>query len=167
MNKLTGKYLWILVGVVVVVGVYLTRMRGDWTSQVSQYVGIVTASPSPSSVAGATVKPVAKKSVATPPVSAKSYGDAVKEYEGRRIQFDERCQVTPQNPTYKNGTIVMLDNRSASAKTVMVGGTKYDLGAYGYRIVTLSSPSLPKELTVSCGSSGNVGKILLQAQILQ
>ena len=121
------------------------------------------ASPSPAS--GTTVKPVAKQSTA--PVSAKSYSDAVKEYEGRRIQFDERCQVVPQNPTYKNGTSIMLDNRSASARSVMVGGTKYDLSVYGYRIVTLSSPNLPKELAVSCGSSGNVGKILLQAQILQ
>ena len=89
------------------------------------------------------------------------------EFEGRRIQFDERCQVTPQNPTYKNGTSIMLDNRSANARTVVVGGTKYDLTAYGFRIVTLSSSSVPKELAVSCGSSGNVGKILLQAQILQ
>lgn len=120
---------------------------------------------SPSPVAGAAVKSVAKQS--TVPTSTKSYTELVKEYEGRRIQFDERCQVTPQGPTYKNGTSIMLDNRSASAKSVMVGGTKYDLVAYGYRVVTLSSSSLPKELAVSCGSSGNVGKILLQAQILQ
>ncbi len=122
---------------------------------------------SPSPVAGAVTKPVAKKTGSAVPVSTKSYTELVKEYEGRRIQFDERCQVTPQNPTYKNGTSILLDNRSASARSVMVGGTKYDLVAYGYRIITLSSSSLPKELAVSCGSSGNVGTVLLQAQILQ
>ena len=121
---------------------------------------------SPSPIAGASAKPVAKKSTATPTPSG-NYTQLVKEYEGKRIQFDERCQVTPQNPTYKNGTSIMIDNRSSSPRSVMVGGTKYDLVAYGYRVVTLSSSSLPKELAVSCGSSGNVGKILLQAQILQ
>lgn len=156
-----GKYLWIVVIVAVAAVVYF--MGGDWAGK---YTGIVTKSPSPSPVAGVAVKkPVAKQSTA--PVSAKSYSDTVKEYEGRRIQFDERCQVIPQSPTYKNGTSIMLDNRSAGARSVMVGGAKYDLSAYGYRIVALSSPSLPKELAVSCGSSGNVGKILLQAQILQ
>jgi len=123
------------------------------------------ASSSPSPTAKTVAKPAVKK--ITAPVAAKSYSDAVKEYEGRRIQFDDRCQVTPQNPTYKNGTVVMLDNRSASIRTVVVGGIKYDLGAYDYKIVTLSSSSLPKELVVTCGSSGNVGKILLQATILQ
>ena len=162
MKKLTGKYLWILVGLVVVAVVYFTG--GKWSGQ---DVGVesVSSSPSPGPVKGLVTKPVAKKSVT--PTSTKSYTEFVKEYEGRRIQFDERCQVTPQNPTYKNGTSILLDNRSASAKTVTVGGTKYDLIAYGYRVVTLSSSSLPKELAVSCGSSGNVGKILLQAQILQ
>lgn len=124
---------------------------------------------SPSPVAGTATKPVGKKSTvpAFVPASTKSYSEFVKEYEGRRIQFDERCQVIPQNPTYKNGTSILLDNRSASVRTVMVGGMKYDLVAYGYRVVTLSSPSLPKELSLSCGSAGNVGVILLQAQILQ
>lgn len=160
-----GKYLWMLVGVAVVAAVYF--MGGKWVGQVGKYVGVETTSPNPSSVAGVAAKPVAKKTGSTTPTSTKSYTEFVKEYEGRRIQFDERCQVTPQNPTYKNGTSIMLDNRSASARTFMVGGTRYDLVAYGYRVITLSSSSLPKELAVSCGSSGNVGKILLQAQILQ
>ncbi len=164
MKKLTGKYLWILAAVVVVVGLYF--MRGN--PVVQNLGGGNNLYPSSSSVPGAVVKPVVKKpGVTTTPVYTKSYGDAVKEYAGRVIQFDERCQVTPQGPTYKNGTRIMLDNRSASARTVMIGTTKYDLGAYGFRIVTLSSPNLPKELAVSCGSSGNVGNILLQAQILQ
>lgn len=133
---------------------------GKWAGQ---YTGVETTT-SPSPVAETTAKPV-KKGATTAPT--KSYSDAVKEYEGRRIQFDERCQVVPQSPTYKNGTSVMLDNRSASARTVMVGGTKYDLSAFGYKVITLSGSGLPKELAVSCGSSGNVGRILLQAQILQ
>lgn len=159
-----GKYLWIVVAVAVVAVVYF--MGGDWASK---YNGVETKSPSPSSVAGGTVKkPVATKSSA--PTSTKSYTELVKEYEGRRIQFDDSCLMAPltaQNPTYKNGTVIMLDNRSASARTITVGGTKYQLGSYGYKIITLSGTNLPKELLLSCDSAGVVGKILLQAQILQ
>lgn len=120
---------------------------------------------SPSPTTGTAAKPVAKKG--TTPVSGKSYTELVKEYEGKRIQFDERCQMVPKDPTFKNGTYVLLDNRSSSARTIKVGEMKYDLIAYGYQVVALSSSNLPKELLLSCGSSGNVGKILLQAQILQ
>ena len=164
MKKLMGKYVWILAGVVIVVGVYF--MSGKQTG--NQYLGIGTASPSPSSATGAVAKPVVKKSVTpTPPVSAQNYSELVKEYEGRRIQFDDRCQRVPKDPTFNNGTSIMIDNRSTAAKAITVGATKYDLGAYGYRIITLSSSSLPKELALSCGSSGTVGKVLLQATILQ
>jgi len=156
-----GKYYWILAGVAIVVVIYF--MGGKWTGQVGQYIGI-EPSPSPSSATGATAKPVAKKSVTPLP---KSYTELAKEYEGRRIQFDDRCQMIPLSPTYKNGTSVMLDNRSTSTKSVTIGSVKYDLSAYGYRVITLSSSSLPKELAVSCGSAVNVGKILLQATILQ
>ena len=124
--------------------------------------GQYSASPSP--VAGVVKKPVAKQSTA--PTSTQNYTQLVKQYEGKRIQFDERCQAFPQSPTYKNGTSIMIDNRSASARSVTVGDTKYNLSAYGYKIITLSSSSLPKELFLSCGSAVNVGKILLQAQIL-
>ena len=158
MNKI-----WLVV-VLVVVGVGAWWMYSKNLPSLPGFGDLNQSNVSPSPVAGATAKPAAKKSVTPLP---KSYSDAVKEYEGRRIQFDERCQVVPQSPTYKNGTSIMLDNRSASSRTVAVGGTKYDLVAYGYRVITLSSSSLPKELAVSCGSSGNVGKILLQAQILQ
>ena len=152
---------WWIVLVIVVVGAWLA-----YSNKMPSLPGLVGQNQlSPSPVAGTAAKPVVKKS--TVPVSTKNYTELVKEYEGRRIQFDDRCQTTPQNPTYKNGTSILLDNRSASIRTVVVGGTKYDLVAYGYRVVTLSSSSLPKELLLSCGSSGNVGKILLQAQILQ
>lgn len=157
-----GKYFWVLAGLVVVFVIYYFS-GGKLTDK---YSGVETMSPSPSSaVAGSVVKPATKGKTA--PTSIQSYTQLVKEYEGRRIQFDERCQATPKDPTFKNGTSILLDNRSASPRTVAVGGTEHYLIAYGYKIITLSSSNLPKELLVSCGSSGNVGKILLQAQILQ
>ena len=160
-----NKIWWIVIVVVVAVGAWWVYSNKIKVPSLPGFGGLNKSSPSP--VARVTAKPVAKKSTTPAPTPTKIYSDVVKEYEGRRIQFDERCQVVPQSPTYKNGTSIMLDNRSASARTVMVGAAKYDLVAYGYRVVTLSSPSLPKELSLVCGSSGNVGKVLLQAQILQ
>lgn len=91
-----------------------------------------------------------------------AYTDLVKQYEGKRIQFNELCQAIPNYVTYKNGTKIMLDNRSGDPRIITVGTTQYSLGGYGYRIVTLSSSSLPKTLLLSCGSAVNVGQILLQ-----
>ena len=154
---------WLLLTVVVLVvalGYWLMGKGGGLPLGNSVYP---TSSPSSSSVA----KAPAKKSAAPVPTPSKPYGDLVKEYEGRRIQFDSRCQVVPNNATYKNGSSVMLDNRSNNPVTVKVGNTSYSLMGYGYQVINLSSTSLPKELTVSCGSAGDVGKILLQANLNQ
>lgn len=158
-----GKYLWIVVGVVVLVAIYF--MGGDW---MGKNTGDEATSLSPSPSSKTVAKTVVKTSPA--PTSTKSYTELVKEYEGRRIQFDNNCLITPlrsEGLTYKAGTSIMLDNRSASARTISVGETKYSLVSYGYKIVTLSGSNLPRELLLNCDSSGTVGKILLQAQILQ
>lgn len=160
-----GKYLWILVGLVVVAVAYF--FGGKWTGQ---NVGLETGSPSPSSVAG-TAKSTVKKNITPAPAPATSYTQLVKEYIDRRIQFSDsyygNCEATPSSPVFKNGASILLDNRTSSAKVITVGANKYSLAAYGYQVVTLSSSNLPKELLLSCGSTVNTGKILLQAQILQ
>jgi|SRR3989344_7573471 len=145
MKRIINKYLWVLVAVVVAVGAYF--LVGDW---IGQRLVLKDVYPSPN-----------------PVQSASTYTELVKKYNGKRIQFDKYCQANPSNVTFKNGTSIMLDNRSGDARIVSVGGVKYSLAGYGYKVITLSSTSLPKELLLSCGSSGNVGKILLQAQILQ
>ena len=92
----------------------------------------------------------------------KTYNQLVKDFNGRRIQFDARCQAIPSNVTYKNGTQVMFDNRSGDARWISVGGAEYYLSGYGYKILTLSSKTLPKTLYLNCGSAVNVGQILIQ-----
>src|SRR3989344_1571930 len=159
MNK--NKWLLLIVVVLVVaLGYWLMGREGGFPMGNSVYP---TLSPSSSPAAKAPSKPGAKAS----PAPARPYGDLVKEYESRRIQFDSRCQVVPNSPTYKNGSSVMLDNRSSGPVTVKVGNTSYSLMGYGYQVINLSSTSLPKELVVSCGSAGDVGKILLQANLNQ
>lgn len=90
------------------------------------------------------------------------YGAAVTQYEGRRIQFGQYCNAIPTSVTYKNGTSIMLDNRSGEARHVKVGPTAYNLAGYGWRVITLTSKSLPSTLLLDCGASRNVGTILLQ-----
>ena len=99
-------------------------------------------------------------------LNPQNYSELVNQYEGRRIQFDERCQMTPNDATFKNGIVVMFDNRSPQAKTIRVGNQTYSLPAYGYRFLTMSSQNLPLSLQVGCDNVPNVGKILLQASIL-
>lgn len=134
--------------------------KGEWVGDFTSPTATPTSSP------GAKAAPP-KSGVKVSPTPSRPYGDLVKEYEGRRIQFDQRCQAVPSNVTYKSGTSIMLDNRSGDARNIKVGNDVHLLSGYGYKIVTLSGTPLPKEVLLSCGSAGNVGKILLQAQLNQ
>lgn len=127
---------------------------------------MATETPSASPSAAVSVSPSASPVVAKPVVKATplptNYGDAVVQFEGRRIQFDMYCQANPVNNTYKNGTSVMFDNRSGDARIITVGGVQHSLAGYGWKIITLSSKTLPATLAVDCGAARNVSKILIQ-----
>lgn len=145
----------ILLVVFIVVAAFGLLILKDYNKQVSEVTDNVSPTPS--------VQPVVSKKPATGTVSqSQTYTALVKEYEGRRIQFDINCQAIPSSVTYKNGTKVMFDNRSGDARIITVGGVQYNVAGYGYKILTLSSPTLPKNLLLSCGAAVNVGQILLQ-----
>jgi hypothetical protein len=91
-----------------------------------------------------------------------SYSDAIKSHEGRRFQFDVRCQVSITKIVVKNGQSVMLDNRSGDPRTIVVGSTQYQLTGYGWRIVTMSSKTLPATVVVDCGAAQNVAQIVIE-----
>jgi hypothetical protein len=168
MNK---KILWGVLAVIVIGALWLANDKSGSNvyKDTLNYLGDSSkATPS----AMMTAKPGATKTVTTKPKtstapSSMSYTDALKAYAGRIIQFDSSCQAHPVAATFKSGTSVMLDNRSSSARTVSIDGTSYSLAANGFRIITLSSASLPRTLQVNCGSSVNVMNLLLQAKILQ
>ncbi len=113
---------------------------------------------------------VVSPKLSTPPTSVTSgtakqvatYTNLVQQYQGRHIQFDAHCQAIPNYVTYKNGTNVMFDNRSGDARYISVGGAKYYLPGYGYRVLTLYTKTLPQTLYLNCGAAVNVGRILLQ-----
>ena len=102
------------------------------------------------------------KSGATGSSGKLTYDQAVKQFEGRRVQFDAMCQAIPNNFTVKNGTQIMLDNRSGDARWVSLNNFGYHLSGYGFTIVTMSSKNLPLNVLIDCGSAQNVGQILIQ-----
>jgi hypothetical protein len=106
-----------------------------------------------------------KTSVALPnqPVSM-SYQNALETYkENKRIQLSGTnfCQANPNNVTYKNGTSIMIDNRSAQTHTIKIGSA-YTIEGYGFRIIKLSSATLPVTFFMDCDVQQNIAKILLQ-----
>ena len=140
------KFLYVVVGLVVLAGVL-------WL--VSNWMGPKGGSPSSN---GATSGYGAKPGQAM----SQSYLDALATYQGKRIQFDQYCQAIPTSLVYKNGVTLMLDNRSGDARTIKIGATAYALPGYGWRLVTLSSATLPATLSINCGSAVNVSKVVLE-----
>jgi hypothetical protein len=90
-----------------------------------------------------------------------SYKDALVKYAKARLQLDTTCQGSPSSMTFKNGSMLMVDNRSAISRTVKVGST-FTIKPWGFKIIKLSSSTLPATLLVDCGASQNVATILLQ-----
>lgn len=95
------------------------------------------------------------------PVKTLKYADALVLYKDKRIQLDANCIATPNNPTFKNNTKIMVDNRSAVSRTVKLGGVM-TIPAWGFKIVTLSANVLPATWLLDCGSSQNVATVLIQ-----
>lgn len=110
-------------------------------------------------------KKTSSASSASQPVSM-SYQSALETYKGSlRLQLSgaDFCQASPNTVTYKNGTSIMIDNRSSKARIVRIGtiGT-YTIEGYGFRIIKLTSSALPATLLADCDTQQNVAKITIQ-----
>ena len=151
-----NKYLWYGVAVLAVI-ILIAALRGG-----APNLGL-EGTPTPSASVSASPTPTPAVRVTTSPIpSGLTYEQAIAQYEGRRFQFDQYCQANPRTMSVKNGTSVMLDNRSGDARTFAVGGVFYSIAGYGWRIVTPTSKTLPATLYLDCGSARNVGTLLLQ-----
>lgn len=154
MKKRNKKVLaWVVVGILIVVGAILVFAKKNTapidTSDMSQVV-------EPESIEDTTT---GSQNVPTAPKL--SYGDAVVKYADRRIQLDKACQAHPNNVTYKNGTSIMIDNRSPQSVKVRLGGT-FTVSPYSFKIVKLGGTTFPTTYLLDCGISQNVATILVQ-----
>lgn len=91
-----------------------------------------------------------------------TYGEAVKIYTNRRIQFDPDCVVIPNRIVLKNNTMVMFDNRFKDGRDFFLDGRRSYIRGYDFRILNLSSPKLPHTIVVDCGTGKNNGEIILE-----
>ncbi len=150
-NKKTA--VWVIVILIILASAFLlVKNRPAINSTTDEDTTIGEPESTEDTTAGST------NSSATPTIK---YGDAVVKYAATRIQLDTVCQAHPNNVTYKNGTTIMVDNRSAKTAQVHLGGT-FSIKPYGFKIMKLTSATLPATLLVDCGASQNVATILIQ-----
>lgn len=95
------------------------------------------------------------------PAASISYANALIKYKNARLQLDATCQGSPDKMTFKNGASLMVDNRAPVARTVKVGSV-FSIKAYGFKIIKLSSTTLPATWYVDCDKAQNVSTILIQ-----
>lgn len=161
--KLEYKWISVVVLAVVVGVVYVYFRQPQMSDKSSDQTADETASYVAQSViesgVGARVGAVVVSGSANQTVK---YTQLVKEYEGRRIQFDMTCQATPPNTTYKNNTKILFDNRSGDARVITIGGVQYNFPGYGYKVLNISGAKLPAKVSFDCGAAINVGSILIQ-----
>lgn len=156
-NIITKKRLIIIVAIVVIGWFVMSAVNKPAGTGTGTSVVATTTAKATTAVKKTTVP------IANQPVSM-SYQNALTLYkDNKRIQIsgDSFCQVSPNNVMYKNGTSVMIDNRSSKTRTIKIG-TTYTIEAYGFRIVKLSSGTLPATILMDCDKQQNVAKILLQ-----
>lgn len=90
-----------------------------------------------------------------------SYANALIKYKDARLQLDKTCQASPNKMTFKNGASLMIDNRASVGRVVKVGSV-FSIKAYGFKIIKLTSTTLPVTWLVDCDKSQNVATISIQ-----
>src|SRR5258708_267492 len=151
-----NKNLWasVIIVVVLVAGIAYWAMNRNSTSEQSPLAAQTPVTSTEDTTAGSV-------NSSASPLATLSYQQALLKYKDARIQLDKTCQATPNNVTYKNGTNIMIDNRAPVARTVKVGST-ISIKGWGFKIVKLSSSTLPATWLVDCDTSQNVATILIQ-----
>ncbi len=117
--------------------------------------------PSTDNVTTGTGQTVTDNSKTAVPIKNINYTQALALYKNARIQLDKTCQAKPSAMTFKNNSYLMIDNRAPVDRTVRAGSV-FNVKAYGFQIVKLSSEALPATWYVDCDSSQNVATILIQ-----
>ncbi len=147
-------YIVIAVAVIVIVGGVWWYMQGQYVGAPNNYSAGQNSSPSTESTS---------TTISSGTPAKLSYEKAMALYGDRRIQFDSKCVVTPNFPTFKIGTTIMLDNRSNKTRIISLDGADYAVKAYDYAVVTLhTGASLPHTMYIDCANGESNGRVLLQ-----
>jgi hypothetical protein len=160
-NKNKNVWIWVVIIVIVAIVLVFWAMSGG-SAPAPAYAPVAQNNNS------ATIPPVDSTedlsvgSVnAGAPAATIAYADALVKYKNARLQLDETCQASPDKMSFKNNALLMVDNRAPVARTVHIGSV-FPIKAYGFKIVKLSSTTLPATWLVDCDTSQNVSSILIE-----
>lgn len=161
-------WLWILFVVLVIIIIVLVSksMSSSSSTSTSEATTTTTSDTALSAVPGTEDTSSGSVDAASASAATISYQDALVKYADARIQLNDQCQATPSVATYKNGTVIMLDNRAAVSRNIHLG-TYFTIKGYGFKLVKLTAGStLPETLLLDCGTSQaadqNVATITIQ-----
>jgi hypothetical protein len=166
------KYLYLagVIIVVVVAGIFIVNRKGA-NAPANNLGDLLIVSPEVSPSASTQVKKVNPSPTPTSSLEVsqlKTYEQWVRElYKlDRWLALNAECtEIVPSGVTYKNNTLVMLDNTlSDKARVLKVGDREYNLEAHGWYLTTLTSKTLPAFLRIDCGPM-ELGRIELVKEI--
>ena len=89
----------------------------------------------------------------------RNYSELIVAFKGQTLQFGKSCQVLMNDQVYKLGAQMLLDNRNDNPVSVNIGPNTYELGSYGYKVVTLNTEG---KFMVTCGDYKNVATVTVQ-----
>lgn len=102
-----------------------------------------------------------KGSATTEPIL--SYEEALVVYKDRRIEFGPKCETNISAATFKNGTVLMLDNHSDEDRVFHLGSMgDVSIKAHGFKFVRFVTPLLPNGMAIDCAAHQNVAIITIQ-----
>jgi hypothetical protein len=160
-NNKSNAGIWVAVGIIIAALIIWAAVRKH-----SDTVNVQPENQNPDAVQ--VTEDTSTGSVHAPATSGvapvtESYEEALVKYKNARVQLvvGPICKANPTNLTFKNGTDIMIDNRSAQTHSIKIGDT-YSVKGYGFKIIHLSSAALPATWLVDCDNQQNIATILIQ-----
>jgi hypothetical protein len=96
---------------------------------------------------------------AVEPADTRSYSELIVAFKGQTLQFGKSCQVLMSDQVYKLGAHMLIDNRNDVPVSINIGPSTYELGSYGYKVISLNNEG---KFMVSCGDYKNVATVTVQ-----
>lgn len=143
------------IGLVAIAGISVGNLSKKDVAQVENKPIEEIITETPSSVS----KPKTTPSKVVLPTDNRTYTELVAAYKGKMLQFGASCQVLISNQVFKLGSDILLDNRNSSPVAIKIGSSSYQLGSYGYKVVSLDTTG---KFMVDCGSQQNVAILTVE-----
>ena len=153
----SNMWIWGIVIVVILIALFFILRSSQTTAPAG--AGTTATTTTTTTTTAATLPPSVQDTSGTTGagVGSIAYSDALVKYAGRIIELDDSCQVPRQDG-------IMIDNRSASPRTVTVGTQSFTMQPYTFKIIVLPDVATGtiKSIFVGCDDSQNVATIIVQ-----